>query len=127
MEEESLLRLNRGVHHVNAAGSISLRLTRWYLGDLDERGASEIECPVMKRNASWPKVFAYIGLVVFGLVLAYYSTAVATAGIAGHILGTDPYGDTLTMGGAVLITGMAVAAVFAFLAAANARSLMRRS
>jgi len=81
-----------------------------------------------KLNAlSWPKVFAYIGLVVFGLVLAYYSTAVATAGIAGHILGTDPYGDTLTMGGAVLITGMAVAAVFAFLAAANARSLMRRS
>ena len=78
------------------------------------------------KNPSWPKVFAYIGLVVFGFVLAFYSTAVATAGIAGSHLGTDRNGDTLTMGSAVLIAGIAVAAVFAFLAFVNARQLMRR-
>jgi hypothetical protein len=127
MEEESLLRRPPVAYHINAPGSISLRVTAWYLGDIDAAGAAEIECSVMKRNASWPKVFAYIGLVIFGAVLAYYSTAVATAGVAGHIVGTDPYGDTLTMGGAVLVTGIAVAAVFAFLAITNARSLMRRS
>src|SRR5207249_573097 len=92
---------------------------------LDALPASEIECPHMK-NPSWPKVFAYIGLVVFGFVLAFYSTAVATAGIAGTRLGTDRNGDTLTMGSAVLVAGIAVAAVFAFLAFVNARQLMRR-
>jgi len=78
------------------------------------------------KNPTWPKVFAYVGLVVFGLVLAFYSTAVATAGVAGRALGTDRNGDTLTVGSAVLIAGIAVAAVFAFLAATNARNLMRR-
>ena len=78
------------------------------------------------KNPSWPKVFAYIGLVVFGFVLAFYSTAVATAGNAGTRLGTDRNGDTLTMGSAVLVAGIAVAAVFAFLAFVNARQLMRR-
>jgi hypothetical protein len=78
------------------------------------------------KNPTWPKVFAYVGLVVFGLVLAFYSTAVASAGVAGRTLGTDRSGDTLTIGGAVLVAGIAVAAVFAFLAAANARNLMRR-
>jgi hypothetical protein len=79
------------------------------------------------RNPTWPKVFAYLGLVVFGAVLAYYSTSVATAGVAGRVLGTDPYGDTLTMAGAVLVAGIAVAAVFLFLAVSNARGMMRRS
>jgi hypothetical protein len=78
------------------------------------------------KNPSWPKAFAYIGLAIFGLTLAYYSTAVASAGIAGRVIGTDPFGDTLTMGGAVLLTGMAVAAVFVFLAWANVRALTRR-
>lgn len=78
------------------------------------------------RNPTWPKVFAYIGLVIFGLVLAYYSTLIASAGVAGRVLGTDPYGDTLTTGGVVLVAGIAVAAVFAFLALANMRGLMRR-
>jgi hypothetical protein len=80
----------------------------------------------MSKNNSWPKVFAYIGLVVFGLVLAYYSTSVATAGVGGRVFGTDPYGDTLTMGGVVLVAGIAVAAVFGFLAITNARNLLRR-
>ena len=80
----------------------------------------------MNRNASWPKVFAYIGLVVFGLVLAFYSTTIATAGVAGLHVRTDPSGDTLTAGSAVLIAGVVVAAVFAFMAFSSARSLMRR-
>jgi uncharacterized membrane protein YidH (DUF202 family) len=78
------------------------------------------------KNPTWPKVFAYIGLVVFGLVLAFYSTSIATAGVAGKILGSDTQGDMLTTGGVVLVAGIVVAAVFAFLAMANARSLMRR-
>ena len=102
-----------------------MRARQWYLQDLDGAYASEIECSAM-RNPTWPKVFAYLGLVVFGVVLAYYSTSVATAGVAGRVLGTDPYGDTLTMAGAVLVAGIAVAAVFLFLAVANVRSMGRR-
>jgi len=41
----------------------------------------------MKNKPSWPKVFAFIGLTVMGLSLAYYSTSIATAGVAGKILG----------------------------------------
>jgi hypothetical protein len=78
------------------------------------------------KNPTWPKVFAYIGIVVFGLVLAVYSTSIATAGVAGRILGTDMQGDMLTTGTVVLVAGIVVAAVFAFLAMANARNLMRR-
>jgi hypothetical protein len=78
------------------------------------------------KNPSWPKVFAYIGFAVFGLALAYYSTAIATAGVAARILGTDTSGDWLTTGSAVLMVGMAAAAAFGFLALVNLRALTRR-
>ena len=47
------------------------------------------------KNPTWPKAFAYIGLTVMGLALAYYSTAIATGGIAGRILG---YGTLRVVG-----------------------------
>ena len=77
------------------------------------------------KNATWPKAFAYIGLAVMGLALAYYSTAIATGGIAGRILGTDN-GDALTSGTAFVMVGVAVAAVFAFLAITQIRALTRK-
>lgn len=79
------------------------------------------------KNPTWPKVFAYLGLTVMGLALAYYSTSIATAGIAGGILGTDRSGDVLTIGSAALMVGIAMAAVFAFLALTQIRGLSRRS
>jgi hypothetical protein len=78
------------------------------------------------KNPSWPKVFAYVGFAIFGLALAYYSTAIATAGVAARILGTDRSGDWLTTGSAVLMVGVAAAAVFSFLALVNLRALTRR-
>lgn len=78
------------------------------------------------KNPSWPKAFAYIGLMIFGLSLAYYSTAVATAGVAAGLLRTDRTGEWLSMGSAVLLIGIAAAAVFAFLAVVNIRALTRR-
>jgi hypothetical protein len=78
------------------------------------------------KNPSWPKVFAYVGFAVFGLALAYYSTAIATAGVAARILGTDTSGDWLTTGSAVLMVGVAAAAAFGFLALVNLRALTRR-
>jgi len=76
------------------------------------------------KNPTWPKAFAYIGITVMGLALAYYSTAVATGGIAGRILGTDS-GDALTSGTAFVMVGVAIAAVFAFLAVTQIRALTR--
>jgi threonine/homoserine/homoserine lactone efflux protein len=78
------------------------------------------------KNPSWPKAFAYTGLTIFGLALAYYSTAIATAGVTARILGTDKSGEWLSTGSAVLMIGLAAAAVFAFLAVANMRALTRR-
>ena len=78
------------------------------------------------KNATWPKAFAYIGLAVMGLALAYYSTAIATAGVAAKILGSDRSGDWLSTGSAVLLVGIASAAVFGFLALTNVRALTRR-
>jgi threonine/homoserine/homoserine lactone efflux protein len=78
------------------------------------------------KNPSWPKTFAYVGLTIFGLALAYYSTAIATAGVTARILGTDRSGEWLSTGSAVLMIGLAAAAVFAFLAVANMRALTRR-
>jgi len=40
------------------------------------------------NNSSWPKAFAFIGLTIMGLALAYYSTSIATAGVAGIKLGS---------------------------------------
>ena len=79
------------------------------------------------KNPTWPKVFAFLGLTVMGLALAYYSTTIATAGVAGKILGSDPSGDVISVGSAALMVGIAMAAVFAFLALTQIRGLSRRS
>lgn len=79
------------------------------------------------KIATWPKAFAFIGLTVMGLALAYYSTSIATAGIAGKIMGTDPSADVLAMGMAFVIVGLAMAAVFAFLALVQVRRLTREA
>jgi hypothetical protein len=78
------------------------------------------------KNPTWPKVFAFVGFAIMGLALAYFSTAIATAGVAAHILGTDQGGDWLATGSAVLMVGVAAAAVFGFLALTNVRALTRR-
>lgn len=78
------------------------------------------------KQYTWPKAYAYIGLTVMGLVLAYYSTSIVNAGIAGKVLGTDPDGGVLTMGTATIIVGLAVAAVFGFLALVQIRALTRK-
>ena len=79
------------------------------------------------KIATWPKAFAFIGLTVMGLTLAYYSTSIATAGIAGKIMGTDPSADVLALGTAFVIVGLAMAAVFAFLALVQVRGLSRKA
>jgi len=79
------------------------------------------------KQYTWPKAYAYIGLTVMGLVLAYYSTSIATAGIAGRVLGTDPSGGVLTLGTAFIIVGLAMAAVFAYLALLQIRALTRKA
>jgi hypothetical protein len=79
------------------------------------------------KNPTWPKVFAFLGLTVMGLALAYYSTTIATAGVAGKILGTDPSGDVISVGSAALMVGIAMAAVFAFLALTQIRGLSRKN
>ena len=81
---------------------------------------------LVMKQPTWPKAFAYIGLTVMGLTLAYYSTAIATAGIAGKILGTDRSGDVLSVGTAFVMVGTAMAAVFAYLAVTQIRALTRR-
>ena len=78
------------------------------------------------KNPSWPKALAFIGFAIFGLALAYYSTAIATAGVAARMLGSDRNGDWLSMGSAVLMVGIAAAAAFGFLALSNVRALTRR-
>jgi hypothetical protein len=80
----------------------------------------------MERHA-WRKVFAYTGLAVIGLALAYYATAVATSGLAAGILGRQDAGrDLLTSGSAALLVGVAMMAVFGYLALRLAWVLMRR-
>ena len=78
------------------------------------------------NNATWSKAFAFIGLTVMGLALAYYSTSIATAGIAGIKLGSDN-GDVLSIGSAALIAGIAIAAVFAYLAVTQIRGISRKA
>jgi hypothetical protein len=79
------------------------------------------------KNATWPKAFAYIGLTVMGLTLAFYSTSIATAGVAGLILGNDRSGNMLSAGTAVILIGTAMAAVFAFLTLVQVRLLTRKA
>ncbi len=78
------------------------------------------------KNPTWPKTLAFVGFAIFGLALAYYSTAIATAGVAAGRLGSDRSGDWLTTGSAVLLVGIAAAAAFGFLALTNFRALTRR-
>lgn len=78
------------------------------------------------KNPSWPKALAFVGFAIMGLALAYYSTAIATAGVAARTLGSDRSGDWLSTGSAVLLVGIAAAAAFGFLALTNFRALMRR-
>lgn len=80
----------------------------------------------MNNNPTWPKALAFIGLTVMGLALAFYSTTIATAGVAGMTLGTDRNGDVLSVGSAFLLVGIAMAAVFGYLALTQIRSLGRR-
>jgi hypothetical protein len=80
----------------------------------------------MERQ-NWRKVFAYIGLAVIGLALAYYATAVATSGITAGILGRrDAGSDLLTWGSAALLVGVAMMAVFGYLALRLVWLLSRR-
>jgi hypothetical protein len=73
----------------------------------------------MERQ-SWRKVFAYAGLAVIGLVLAYYATSVGTGGIAAGILGRKDAGaDLFTTASAALLVGVAMMAAFGFLALRN--------
>ena len=80
----------------------------------------------MERQ-NWRKVFAYTGLAVIGLALAYYATAVATSGITAGILGRQDAGrDLLTWGSATLLVGVAMMAVFGYLALRLVWVLSRR-
>ena len=78
------------------------------------------------NNPTWPKVFALFGIAVIGLALAFYSTAVATAGVTAGLIGRDRGGELLTNGSALLMTGIAVAAACAFLGTLQALKLRRR-
>ncbi len=70
----------------------------------------------MKRQ-SWSYVFAYFGLALIGFVLANYSTMIATGGIAAGNLGRADGGrDLVTAGTAMLLVGVAMMAVFGYLA-----------
>jgi Na+/phosphate symporter len=79
------------------------------------------------KNPTWPKALAFIGFAIMGLALAYFSTAIATAGVAAKLVGSDRSGDWLTTGSAVLMVGVAAAAAFGFLALSNVRALTRRA
>lgn len=71
----------------------------------------------MNNTAPWPKVFAFVGLALIGLVFAYYATLVADAGIAAGLLGRTSGGlDLLSAGSAALLVGVAMFAVFGYLA-----------
>jgi len=75
---------------------------------------------------NWRKVFAYTGLAVIGLVLAYYATAVGNAGIAAGLLGKKDAGaDLFTGASAALLVGMAMLAVFGYLALRSAWMTVR--
>ncbi|MGH2498859.1 MAG: hypothetical protein ACRDF0_02010 [Candidatus Limnocylindria bacterium] len=79
------------------------------------------------KDASWPKVFAFVGISVMSLAVALFSTSVATAGVAAGVLGRASEGsDLLSAASALLLAAVAAAAVFAYLAIVNARALVRR-
>ena len=72
--------------------------------------------PTNMNKTAWRRVFAYVGIAVIGLALAFYSTAVATGGITAGLRGHGSDGvDLLSTGGAALLVGVAVFAVFGYL------------
>ncbi len=78
------------------------------------------------EQQNWRKVFAFTGLAVIGLVLAYYATAVGNGGIAAGILGQKDAGaDLFTAASAALLVGVAMLAAFGFLALRNAWTIVR--
>ncbi len=78
------------------------------------------------NKTAWRRVFAYLGIALFGFVLAYYATAIGTAGIAAGLLGRTSAGtDLLSAGSAALLVGVAMYAVFGYLALKLAWSLLR--
>jgi len=80
----------------------------------------------MKRPTSWPHVFAYVGLAIIGLVLAIFSTSITTGGIAAGNLGRADGGrDLITSGSVLLLAGVAMLAIFGYLALTAGVSLMR--
>ena len=79
------------------------------------------------KNPTWPKVFAFLGLAVFGLALAAYSATVGTAGVAASVLGKRQDGyDLLSVGSAAILVGVAAMAAFGYLALRGVRTLTRR-
>jgi hypothetical protein len=73
------------------------------------------------EQKSWRSVFAYAGLALIGLVLAYYATAVGNAGIAARLLGKQDAGaDLFTLASAALLVGVAMLAAFGYLALRDA-------
>lgn len=68
-------------------------------------------------NKPLPRIFAYVGLAVIGLAFAFYATAIATGGIAAGLLGRTSGGvELLSAGSATLLVGVAMFAVFGYLA-----------
>ena len=75
----------------------------------------------------WPRIFRYIGLAVIGLAFAFYATVIATGGIAAGILGrTSGAVDLLSAGSAALLVGVAMFAVFGYLALRYSWSELKR-
>jgi hypothetical protein len=68
-------------------------------------------------NRPLPRIFAYVGLAIIGFAFAFYATAIATGGIAAGLLGRTSGGvDLLSAGSATLLVGVAMFAVFGYLA-----------
>ena len=78
------------------------------------------------EQKNWRSVFAYTGLAIIGLILAYYATAVGNAGIAAGILGKrDAGADLFTSASVALLVGMAMLAAFGYLALRDAWMIVR--
>jgi len=78
------------------------------------------------EQKTWRSVFAYTGLAIIGLVLAYYATTVSNAGIAAGILGKKDAGaDLFSWASAALLVGVAMLAAFGYLALRDAWVIAR--
>lgn len=79
----------------------------------------------MKQHR-WPTVFAYLGLAIIGFALALFATTITTGGIAAGNLGRAEGGrELITSGSAMLLAGIAMMAIFGFLALTAGVSLLR--